>query len=447
MAEDQKNWSKSPSTSPGSSLRPDQKAARRRLIIAGIVGNALEWYDFAIYGYFAAIIGKHFFPARDVVGATLNAYGAFAAGFLMRPIGGLLFGHIGDRASRRLALMLSVLAMAIPTFLIGVLPDYAQIGITATILMVVLRMIQGLSVGGEYTTSVVLLVEWAEPRRRGFMGSWSVFGAVAGILLGSAAATLINVTFSPSDVETWAWRIPFLGGLIVGLLGFYIRQHIADVPMPAVPREKLPGPPVVEAFRGHWWEMLQVGGWAMLNGVSFYMIFVYVVTYLQQVVHISAKEALTINTANMMVMLLLIPIAGATSDRLGRKPLLVGSTLGLMVFAWPLFWMLGRQSSSEILLGQLGFALLMGVFLGIGAPMMAQIFRAEVRCSALAIAYNVSLTVFGGTTPAISAYLVARTHNNFAPAFYLMVVAAASSAVILTIKEPPRSQNPRLIRN
>jgi len=161
------NWSKSPSTSPGSSLRPDQKAARRRLIIAGIVGNALEWYDFAIYGYFAAIIGKHFFPARDVIGATLNAYGAFAAGFLMRPIGGLLFGHIGDRASRRLALMLSVLAMAIPTFLIGVLPDYAQIGITATVLMVVLRMIQGLSVGGEYTTSVVLLVEWAEPRRRG----------------------------------------------------------------------------------------------------------------------------------------------------------------------------------------------------------------------------------------------------------------------------------------
>jgi MFS transporter, MHS family, proline/betaine transporter len=185
----------------------------------------------------------------------------------------------------------------------------------------------------------------------------------------------------------------------------------------------------------------------MLNGVSFYMIFVYVVTYLQQVVHISAKEALTINTANMMVMLLLIPIAGATSDRLGRKPLLVGSTLGLMVFAWPLFWMLGRQSSSEILLGQLGFALLMGVFLGIGAPMMAQIFRAEVRCSALAIAYNVSLTVFGGTTPAVCAYLVAHTYNNFAPAFYLMVVAAASSAVILTIKEPPRSQNPRLIRN
>jgi MFS transporter, MHS family, proline/betaine transporter len=135
--------------------------------------------------------------------------------------------------------------------------------------MVVLRLIQGLSVGGEYPTSVVLLVEWADPRRRGFMGSWAVFGAIAGILLGSAAAALINGTFSPSDVETWAWRIPFLGGLIVGLLGFYIRRHITDVPMPAVPREKLPGLPVVEAFRGHWWEMLQAGAWAMLDGVSF----------------------------------------------------------------------------------------------------------------------------------------------------------------------------------
>src|SRR5215472_2550680 len=149
------NWIKSLPASLGSWLSKDQKEVlRRRVIIAGIVGNALEWYDFAIYGYFAAIIGRNFFPARDVIGATINAYGAFAAGFLMRPIGGLLFGHIGDRASRRMALMLSVLAMAIPTFLIGVLPDYAQIGITATMLM-----IQGLSVGGEYTTSVVLLVE------------------------------------------------------------------------------------------------------------------------------------------------------------------------------------------------------------------------------------------------------------------------------------------------
>jgi MHS family proline/betaine transporter-like MFS transporter len=418
------------------SLKGDQKeAARRRVIVAGIVGNALEWYDFAVYGYFAAIIGKHFFPAHDVVGATINAYGAFAAGFLMRPIGGLLFGHIGDRTSRRMALMLSVLAMAIPTFLIGVLPDYAQIGIAATILMVVLRLIQGLSVGGEYTTSVVLLVEWAEPRRRGFMGSWAVFGAIAGILLGSAAAVLINAAFSPSDVETWAWRIPFLGGLIVGLLGFYIRRHIADVSTPAVPREKLPGLPVVEAFRGHWWEMLQVGGWAMLNGVSFYMIFVYGVTYLQQVVHISATDALSINTANMVVMLLLIPIAGAVSDRVGRKPLLAGSALGLVAFTWPLFWMLDRQGSILILLGQLGFAVLIGVFLGVGAPMMAQIFRAEVRCSAFAVGYNVCLTVFGGTTPVVSAYLVAHTHNNFAPALYLMVVASVSLALILTMRE------------
>lgn len=353
----------------------------------------------------------------------------------MRPIGGLLFGHIGDRVSRRMALMLSVLTMAVPTFLIGALPEYAQIGLAATVMMVVLRLIQGLSVGGEYPTSVILLVEWAEPRRRGFMGSWSVFGAIAGILLGSAAAALINAAFMPSEVERWAWRIPFLCGLAIGLLGFYIRRHIADAPMPAVQREKLAGLPVVEAFRGHWWEMLQAAAWAMLNGLSFYMIFVYGVTYLQQVAHVSARQALNINTANMLVMLLLIPFAGASSDRVGRKPLLAGSALGLAVFAWPLFWMMNRQDWTVILLGQFGFAVLIGIFLGVGAPMMAQIFRPEVRCSALAIGYNVCLTLFGGTTPVVAAYLVARTHNNFAPAFYLTGVAAVSSALILTMKE------------
>jgi MHS family proline/betaine transporter-like MFS transporter len=430
------NWSKSPPASLGSWSSIDQKEVlRRRVIIAGIVGNALEWYDFAVYGYFAAIIGKHFFPSRDAVSATINAYGAFAAGFLMRPIGGLLFGHIGDRVSRRMALMLSVLTMAIPTFLIGALPDYARIGLAATVMMIVLRLIQGLSVGGEYPTSVILLVEWAEPRRRGFMGSWSVFGAIAGILLGSAAAALVNATFSPSEVEGWAWRIPFLCGLVVGLLGFYIRRHIADAPMPAVQREKLAGLPVVEAFRGHWWEMLQAAAWAMLNGLSFYMIFVYGVTYLQQVAHVSARQALNINTANMLVMLLLIPFAGAFSDRVGRKPLLAGSALGIAVFTWPLFWMMNRQEWTVILLGQLGFAVLIGLFLAVGAPMMAQIFRPEVRCSALAIGYNVCLTVFGGTTPVVSAYLVARTNNNFAPAFYLTGVAVVSSALILTMKE------------
>jgi MHS family proline/betaine transporter-like MFS transporter len=190
--------------------------------------------------------------------------------------------------------------------------------------------------------------------------------------------------------------------------------------------------------------MLQAGAWAMLNGLSFYMIFVYGVTYLQQVAHVSARQALNINTANMLVMLLLIPFAGALSDRVGRKPLLAGSALGLMVFAWPLFWMMNRQGATAILLGQLGFAVLIGVFLGVGAPMMAQIFRPEVRCSALAIGYNVCLTVFGGTTPVVSAYLVARTHNNFAPAFYLTGVAAVSSALILTMKETARDRATRV---
>src|SRR4051812_33435683 len=207
--------------------------SRRRLILAGTAGNIMEWYDFAVYGYFAQVIGRHFFPSHDPVTSLIASFGAFAAGFLMRPLGGVIFGHIGDKIGRKAALTLSVLAMAIPTFLIGVLPDHSQIGAAAAVLLVALRMIQGLSVGGEYTTSVVFLVEGAAPDRRGLAGSWTVFGAVAGILLGSAVGAATTTLLSPEALHSWGWRVPFIVGLFVGLAGLYIRRHIPDSPAPA----------------------------------------------------------------------------------------------------------------------------------------------------------------------------------------------------------------------
>src|SRR5215468_3035637 len=180
----------------GECMNEGSTETARRCIIAGIAGNVMEWYDFAVYGYFAQTIGQHFFPAKDPIASLIAAFGVFAAGFLMRPVGGLVFGHIGDRLGRKAALTLSVLAMAIPTFLIGLLPDYAQIGVAASALMVVLRLVQGLSVGGEYTTSAVFLVEDAAPGQRGLMGSWSAFGGVAGILLGSAVGAVLTTVVS-----------------------------------------------------------------------------------------------------------------------------------------------------------------------------------------------------------------------------------------------------------
>src|SRR5262245_47176657 len=235
-----------------------------RLIAAGTVGNIMEWYDFAVYGYFAATIGRHFFPAENATTSLIAAFGVFAAGFLMRPLGGVVFGHIGDQIGRKAALTVSVLAMAIPTFLIGVLPGYATLGSMAAVLLVILRMIQGLSVGGEYTTSIVFLVEGAGRKHQGFAGSWSGFGAIGGLLLGSALGAVVTVICSPELVHDWGWRVPFLLGLLVGLAGLYVREHIPEMHQPTAHAKGRS--PVWEALRTEWRTILRIGLLNAING-------------------------------------------------------------------------------------------------------------------------------------------------------------------------------------
>lgn len=359
----------------------------RQIVVAGIVGNVMEWYDFAVYGYLAPTLGRHFFPSKDAVA--------------------------------------SVLAMAVPTFLIGVLPDRAQIGVAASAVLVVLRLVQGLSVGGEYAASVVFLVEGAAPDRRGLMGSWGGFGGIAGILLGSAVGALISSVLSADAFYAWGWRVPFVLGLGVGLTGLLIRRRLPQMSARPGP-EQPPGSPIVEAFRTQWRAMLGVAGGNVLNAVGFYLVFVYVVTYLRQIVDVRAAEALDINTLNMVILLLVMPAAGTLSDRLGRKPLLLGSALGMLVLAWPLFWLIHHPTFGTMLIGQMGFAVLIGLFLGVLPATMVEAFPARVRCSALALGYNVCLGVIGGTTPMAVTYLIARSHDDLSTAFYLMLAAAIS---------------------
>src|SRR5215469_16065172 len=306
-----------------------------RAIVAGIAGNIMEWYDFSVYGYFAAIIGRHFFPTGDRTTSLLAAFGVFAAGFFMRPLGSLLFGYIGDKKGRKRALTISVGMMAVPTFLIGVLPTYQQIGLWASLLLVLLRLLQGLSVGGEFTTSAIFLVEGSTGRRRGFLGSFAPLGASGGTLLGSALGAAITTVLAQSSVESWGWRVPFFIGILVGFVGFYIRSGLVDDG--AQPKTKSP---VREAFRTEWKTILRLIGLNTAFAVSFYMGFVYVTTYIRQVDHIAQWTALDINTIAMLVSLILIPLIGALSDRVGRKPILIAATGGLFLLAWPLFWML-----------------------------------------------------------------------------------------------------------
>jgi len=404
-----------------------------RLIIAGTVGNIMEWYDFAVYAYFAETIGQHFFPSNDPTTSLIATFGVFAVGFLMRPLGGALFGHIGDKVGRKAALTISVLAMAIPTFLIGILPDHTTLGPVAAIVLVILRMIQGLSVGGEYTTSIVFLVEGSGRQHRGFAGSWSGFGAVGGILLGSAVGVLVNLCFSAEAVRDWAWRLPFLLGLLVGLAGLYVRRHIPESHQPK--GQKAERSPVLEAMRSERRTICNIALMNVINGVGFYIAFVYLVTYMQKIGGLSEVVALEINTVNMIALLAMYPLSGWLSDRIGRKPVLIAGISGLLVLSWPLFWALHHPSVAWNFAGQFGFAVLMGLFGGVLPVTMVEITPRALRCSVISISYNLCVGLLGGTAPLVATWLIAETHDDLAPASYIMVAALISLVVVVQLPE------------
>ena len=400
------------------------RAAVRRGVIAGFVGNVLEWYDFALFGFFAREIGAHFFPADDPTASLLAAYGTFAAGFLMRPVGGALFGWVGDRFGRKQALIWSVLAMAFPSFFIGLLPGTETIGIAAPVLLLLFRLMQGLAVGGEYMASAVFLVEGSQPGRRGWMGSWGPLGATAGTLLGSMAGAVVNRVLPPEAVMAYGWRIPFLVGLAVGLGGLAIRRHYIE----RVPHQAPAKSPLGEAFRHHWRTMLHLVSLVAGLGVGFYTVFVYSVTWLEQHVGVPARTALEINTLAMAAHLFVLPAAGWASDRVGRRPVLMVGLGAFALLAYPLMSLMAGGQTSGLAIGWVGLALLLAVPGGVMPATMAELAPWRVRCTVLSVAYNIGMALLGGTTPLVAAWLVARTGLTLAPALYLAI--AMSTAFI-----------------
>jgi MHS family proline/betaine transporter-like MFS transporter len=411
----------------------DRQAIRGqgRAIVAGIAGNVMEWYDFSVYGYFAAIIGRNFFPTEDRTTSLIAAFGVFAAGFFMRPLGSILFGYIGDKKGRKLALTISVGMMAVPTFLIGVLPTYQQIGLWASLSLVLLRLLQGLSVGGEFTTSAIFLVEGSAAGRRGFLGSFAPLGASAGTLLGSAIGAAVTTLLGQSSIEGWGWRIPFLIGIFVGFVGLYIRSGLVEDRL-AQPKTKSP---VREAFQTEWRTILRLIGLNSAFAVSFYMGFVYVTTYIRQVDYIAQSTALDINTVAMLVTLVLIPLIGVLSDRIGRKPVLLVATGGLFLLAWPLFWMLHHAEIAVVLTAQIGFGVLVACFGGTVPTAMVELVPDRVRCTVLSVGYNTGMAFLGGVTPLVAVYTIQRSHYDLSPAFLLMAAAAVSFVVIAGLRE------------
>ncbi len=418
--------------------RLDERRQRdlRRITAGGAVGNVLEWYDFALFGYFAPIIGAQFFGTDNRLVSLLSAFGVFASAYFMRPVGGVLFGHIGDRHGRKRALQLSVLMMAAPTTLMALLPTYAQIGGAATLLLVLLRLVQGVSVGGELVGSISHITELAPADRRGFFGSFALCSSTAGVMLGSLTAYAVQSLLEPLQLQAWGWRMPFLLGYWIGAFALWMRSALPETPeFERMQRDNAIGDlPVAEVIRTQSGRVAQITALIMMGGGGFYMLFVWWPFLLSRLVHPPVHHALLINTIAMLVLMAALPAAGWLSDAVGRKPVLVASTLGTMVLAYPLFLAVQSGSFGSALAVQIVFALLMGGFSGPIPATMIEVFPARTRFSGIGLGYNLSLSLFGGTAPLVCTWLVVSTGRVTAPAYYLALLAVCSLVAALFLR-------------
>jgi MHS family proline/betaine transporter-like MFS transporter len=412
--------------------------------MAGFVGNVVEWYDFALYGYLAGVIAPVFFPESDPTAGLIATYGIFAAGFLMRPLGAAFFGWFGDRHGRARTMQISVTMMALPTLLLGVLPTYERVGALAPILLVLVRLLQGFSVGGEFSSSATYLVETAPEGRRGQTGSWANIGSMSGSLLGVGAAALVTSLFDPQTLMDWAWRLPFLGGAILGTAAIWIRRNLHTSRRFREHHEQREGTsPLLEAFTTNRRETLVALVYAASYGTCFYLAFVYLPEWLSGQGLMVRSTALTINTIVTILVIPAMPLTAIVGDRwLPRRRWIAMAVVSLGLAAWPLYaWMLDSDGSVASVVVTTGLTfLLLAVPLGSSPALFVEMFPERDRLSGYSVAFNVGLGIFGGLTPMIAAGLMAATGVVVIPALYMVV--AAMTAVVALALTPDRSRGP-----
>lgn len=416
----------------------------RHRIMGGFVGNVVEWYDFALYGYLAGVIAPIFFPAGNPTAALIATYGIFAAGFLMRPLGAAAFGWYGDRHGRARTMQISVALMAIPTMLLGVLPTYAQVGLWAPALLVVVRLLQGLSVGGEFSSSATYLVETAPEGTRGLTGSWANIGSMTGSLLGVGAAALVTSTFDADTLSAWAWRLPFWGGALLGAAAILIRRDLHNSEHFAAHHAGRDATsPLLQAFTTNRRDTLLAIAFASAYGACFYLAFVYLPEWLSGQGLMGRGTALAINAGMMLLVIPAMPLLAIVGDRfVPRRTWIALSLLVLALAAWPLYaWMVasGGSLASVVATHAIAFVLL-SVPLGSAPALFVEMFPQSDRLSGYSVAFNLGLGVFGGLTPMLATSLIAATGLATVPALYMAVAGAV--AVIALRLTPDRSRVP-----
>lgn len=402
---------------------------------AAVVGNILEWYDFAVYGFTALIIAKKFFPTEDDMGALLATFAAFGVGFVARPIGGVLVGRMGDVKGRKAALILTIVMMAVGTVGIGFIPSYASIGIAAPILLVICRLLQGFSTGGEWGGATAFIVEWAPANRRGFFGSFQQASVACGTLLGSGVAAVFNTLLSTAQMESWGWRLPFILGFLLLPVGLYMRRNIGETPAYRKAVEKATTTEVAPVHNGPLLAA-KAFGFTVLWTVSYYIMLYYMPTFTQKFAGLGRTEALWSNTIALLLLMVTIPAMGLLSDRIGRKPLLLACCLAFAVLTYPLFsLMLSGATLVTVIIIQVIFDIMISLFSGPGPAAIAEIFPTRSRSTWMSTGYSLAVAIFGGFAPYISTWLIKTTGTPIAPTFYLIAAAVVSAVVILGLKE------------
>jgi MFS transporter, MHS family, proline/betaine transporter len=413
----------------------------KKVVTASMIGNALEWYDYALYGQMAVLIGALFFPSTDPFLSSLASFGVFAVGFLARPFGGIVFGFIGDRFGRRKALTLSVLLMAGCTAAIGIMPTYAQIGIAAPILLLIIRILQGLSVGGEFSGTIIYLVEHAPTRRRGFVGGAAMVSLVIGFLSGSLTVSALSAWMGEEAFNAWGWRLPFLSGILIGAVGYFIRSHCGESPVyeEAQAANALSATPVREVFLRHKLEMLRAVGAYALTTAPFYIVGIYFIAFNRDVLGLSFAESMQANTYSLLAMLVAVPISAYISDIIGRKAALLAVAGLLFIALLPLFSVLERGAEfSTIVLSELCLAGIIGLAIGLKPALLAELFPTRIRFTGMAISYNFSTALFGGTAPMVAMWLLSVFHTPAAIAVYLMVMCAVAMCSMIGYRDRSR---------